>query len=150
MNIMDMIREMHQTLMDILDNIEADISLYEKKKKHLKSLTKIFVAYSYAKERNFYGPLRKRQEARLSVLQTMEIQTLVDQLLWQMETEDLVDEEWYVKYKTARGLILNIFEADEKHIFVLAKQLLKHDSLNHLGYVFQEDKKRIQQCGISF
>lgn len=145
MSILKNLKSEHEALKNLLANFDSVLEDYNQRRDYLKTLSRLFVAYSYAKEKNFYRPLRKKKEARLRILQSMEVHILVDQLIWQLEEEDLVEEEWYVKFKTMVMLVFNIINHDENDAFTLASQLLKTDTLNHLGYTFQEDKARLQR-----
>ena len=146
MNIVDVLKHEHQSLKLTVEALQKGFAHPKRKKVFFKGLSKELMAYTQAKQKTIYKQLKAAEEVRSDILASAEEAMLVESLRWQMEDEELSEEEWDAKGRTLCKVLLHHLESEEKDTLPLARRVLDTASLEALGQAFEEEKIRFIAC----
>jgi len=144
MNALDMLKQDHQKVKDILDQLEETSERATKKRSELFARLKDEIStHETIEEEIFYPALREHEEARELVNEAYEEHQVVDYVLEDMSELSPDDEAWSAKLCVAKENILHHIKEEEGEMFKRAREAFAKDELEDLAVQMEERKEAL-------
>lgn len=145
MNIYDSLKQDHQSVQHILDQMvatsEADVSM----RTQLFNRFKVeFLAHARAEEKLLYSKLEQHRSSHELALESEEEHHAAESMLRELERTDVRDERWKAKASVLREMIRHHVQEEEQKMFPKAQELFDEDDALQLAHQFQ-DQKQVEQ-----
>jgi Hemerythrin HHE cation binding domain len=138
----------HDKVKKMLADGEATTERGEKTRTELfAKLKEEMVLHERIEEEIFYPALKEHPKAKEIVLEGFEEHHVVDEIMGELETTDVTDEQWGAKFKVMKENIEHHIEEEEGAMFKQARQVFDTDELEQLGARMEELKKVGQEIG---
>ena len=144
MNALEMLKKDHDTVKEILDQLEDTTERATKKRTELfAKLKEELTDHETIEEEIFYPALLEFEKAREIVNEAYEEHQLVDYVLEDMSELSPSDEAWTAKLSVAKENILHHIKEEEGEMFKRARQALGKDQLEELAVQMEERKQAL-------
>ena len=144
MNALEMLKMDHDTVKEILDQLEDTTERATKKRSDLfAKLKEELTAHETIEEEIFYPALLEFEKAREIVNEAYEEHQLVDYVLEDMSELSPSDEAWTAKLSVAKENILHHIKEEEGEMFKRARQAFGKDELEELAVQMEERKQAL-------
>lgn len=148
-NAIDMLREDHDKVRELLSQLSSTTNRAAKKRSELlQKLKKEVLIHTQIEEEIFYPAFRdsKAEESKRLFYEAKEEHRAVDELvLPDVETTEPSSEEFAGRIKVLKDMIEHHAEEEEKEIFPKAKKALGKEELEELGERMAERKQELEQ-----
>ena len=141
-DILDILREDHQTVLDLLDKIEETGDRAAKsRQQEFSKLKKELLQHMHGEETVFYPFLLEHGDDRESVLEAIEEHQAVKMTMPGIEQTDVSDEHWKPKVKVMAEMIRHHIDEEEDQVFEMAEEVMDEETSDRLAKDFQQAKK---------
>jgi hemerythrin-like domain-containing protein len=148
MNALTLLKDDHDKVKKMLADGEETTERAEKTRSELfAKLKEEMLIHERIEEEIFYPALKEHPKAREVVLEGFEEHHVVDEIMGELETTDVTDEQWTAKFKVMKENIEHHIEEEEGEMFDAARQVFSTEELEELGARMMELKKLGQQVG---
>lgn len=148
-NAIDMLREDHDKVRELLSQLSSTTNRAAKKRSELlQKLKKEVLIHTQIEEEIFYPAFRdsKAEESKRLFYEAKEEHRAVDELvLPDVETTEPSSEEFAGRIKVLKDMIEHHAEEEEKEIFPKSKKALGKEELEELGERMAERKQELEQ-----
>lgn len=145
MDILDILREDHQKVLDLLDKIEeSGEGLAKSRQQDFTKLKKELLQHMHGEETVFYPWLLDNGDDRESVLEAMEEHEAVKMTIPGIEQTAIDDEHWKPKVKVMGEMVRHHIDEEEDQIFEQAEELMDDEISSNLARDFQKVKKEAE------
>ena len=128
MDIFEVLKKDHETVLDLLDKLESSSSRAGKsRQKHLDQLKQELLPHMYAEENYFYQLILDNttdKEDREKVFEGLEEHKAARTVLADIEAISATDEHWHPDIKVLKELISHHIEEEESDIFDVAEDAI--------------------------
>jgi iron-sulfur cluster repair protein YtfE (RIC family) len=144
MNALEMLKKDHETVKEILEQLEDTTERATKKRNELFArLKEELTDHETIEEEIFYPALREHEEAREIVNEAYEEHQLVDYVLEDMSELSPNDEAWSAKLSVAKENILHHIKEEEGEMFKRAREAFDKTELEDLAVQMEERKQAL-------
>ncbi|MCE5186504.1 MAG: hemerythrin domain-containing protein [Planctomycetaceae bacterium] len=141
-DILDMLREDHKKVLDLIDSLqEGGEGTVKSRQNNFSRLKKELLQHMHAEETVFYTWLLDNADDREIVLEAMEEHAAVKMALPGIEHTDVSDEHWEPKLKVMGEMVRHHIEEEEDQIFEQAEQLMEEEINDNLVKDFKQAKR---------
>lgn len=148
MNAITLLKDDHDRVKKMLAEGEETTDRAEKTRTELfATLKEEMLIHERIEEEIFYPSLKEHPKAEDIVLEGFEEHHVVDEIMGELETTDVTDEQWSPKFKVMKENIEHHIEEEEGEMFKIARQVFSDEELEELGARMLELKKLGQQVG---
>lgn len=137
--IQKLLKEDHRKLEDLLDALsQISESAIATRKKKFEEFSNLLRRHSKAEEACFYQAIQEQAHpnGRAKILEGFEEHHVADQLVTEMESLEVSDEQWSAKLAVLSEAVRHHIQEEEKEIFKIAKKIFDNEELKHLGRAF--------------
>lgn len=149
MNAVDMLREDHDKVRELLSQLSETTSRATKKRSDLlEKIKKEILLHTQIEEEVFYPAFRDSdvEESKKLFYEAKEEHRAVDELvLPDLETTEPGSDEFSGRMKVLKEMIEHHAEEEEKEIFPKAKKVFSKEELEELGQRMAERKQELQK-----
>jgi hemerythrin superfamily protein len=148
MDVLELLKEDHQRVASLLEQVEKTTERAEKTREEL--FTKIMnelTLHAELEEQLFYPEIEQQEETREITLEAYEEHRLVKQLLAELSSEAKNTEEWSAKFKVLKENIEHHVEEEESEMFKGVRKVLSKEEREEMGIRLMEAKKRSLSAG---
>jgi hemerythrin superfamily protein len=143
MSILNLLKEDHKEVSDLLDQMVETTERAAKKRQQLFDQMKTaLMAHSHAEDAVFYQPLLKEGDDPDALLEAEVEHQVVERLLMDIEQTDPTDEKWLAKVTVLQELIDHHVEEEESEIFKAARKTFDKKQLDAMGEAFEAAKEQ--------
>jgi hemerythrin-like domain-containing protein len=143
MDILDILKKDHRTVMDILDKLESSTTRAEKTRQSMfEKLKQELIPHMFAEENYFYQQILDNTtdpEQRQGVLEGIEEHQAAKTVLSDIESLSFSDERWQPDIMVLKELLKHHIKEEESNIFDAAEDVL--EDLDQVGQDFISMKK---------
>ena len=142
MDIYNILKTDHRTVMDIIHTIEgaADAD----RRKHIITLVHTELAmHSKAEEEVLYRPLRDRLNDKKVIEDSFDDHDEIDKLLATLQTTSAEDAEWMTHLFKLRDVLHDHIQKEENQVFALAQQEFSEVEAAEIGERMLEEKGKL-------
>lgn len=144
-DILDVLREDHKKVLDILEKLEEGSEGGAKSRKQdFERLKKELLQHMHAEETVFYPWLLDNADDREIVLEAMEEHEAVKMTIPGIEHTDVSDEHWKPKLKVMGEMVRHHIDEEEDQIFDQAEELMDDEINDNLVRDFKKSKKEAE------
>ncbi len=148
MNAITLLMDDHKRVKKMLADGEETTERAEKTRTEIFArLKEEMLIHERIEEEIFYPALKQHPKAKDIVLEGFEEHHVVDEIMGELETTDVTDEQWGAKFKVMKENIEHHIEEEEGEMFKKARAAFTDDELEVLGARMLELKKLGQQVG---
>ena len=148
MDALSLLKEDHDRVKKMLaDGEETTERAVKTRGEVLAKLKEEMLIHERIEEEIFYPALKEHPKAKEIVLEGFEEHHVVDDIMGELETTDVADEQWGAKFKVMKENIEHHIEEEEGEMFKQARQVFSDDELESLGSRMAELKRLGQQVG---
>ena len=148
MNAITLLMDDHKRVKKMLADGEETTERAEKTRTEIFArLKEEMLIHERIEEEIFYPALKQHPKAKDIVLEGFEEHHVVDEIMGELETTDVTDEQWGAKFKVMKENIEHHIEEEEGEMFKQARAVFTDDELEVLGARMLELKKLGQQVG---
>jgi hemerythrin-like domain-containing protein len=134
MNALELLKEDHDRIKPLLDELKETTDRAEKTRGELISRIKAeLTIHEVIEEEIFYPALKEHPKAREIVLEGYEEHDVVSRLMGELDGMDPTDEQFGPKAKVMAENIEHHIEEEEGEMFKQARQVFEADELDTLG-----------------
>jgi hypothetical protein len=140
--IYDLLKKDHRTVLDLLNKLDGTSEKDEADRKKLfAQLKQELDVHKEAEEKTFYRELKKHDDAREDVLESLEEHRVTDKILRDIEAVEVGDERWGPRVHVLKEILEHHIEEEEDDIFEAARKNLDKSQAEEIGARFAEAKK---------
>jgi hemerythrin-like domain-containing protein len=144
---LEMLKQDHELVSSIFEQIEeANSGKGAELREGLFSQLKYELETHAAVEEKLFYPALEKQAGDL-IKEAFEEHQLVKQLLAELSTMSMDDEEWSAKIMVLRENVEHHVDEEESEIFALARKLWSESELRRLGRRIEEEKQALAGSG---
>jgi hemerythrin superfamily protein len=145
MDILDILREDHKKVKDILDKIlgTSEHAAKSRQQEYAK-LKKELLQHMHGEETVFYPFLLDKGDDRQSAFEAIEEHEAVKMALPGIEHTEVTDERWKPKIKVMAEMVRHHIQEEEDEIFEQAEELMDEETSSRLAKAFQQAKKKTE------
>ncbi|HET7646060.1 MAG TPA: hemerythrin domain-containing protein [Candidatus Limnocylindria bacterium] len=148
MNALTLLKDDHDLIKKLLAEGEETTERAEKTRTELfDTIKENMLIHERIEEEIFYPALKAHPKAKDMVLEGFEEHHVVDEIMGELESTDVSDEQWAPKFKVMKENIEHHIEEEEGDMFKTARQVFSDEELEELGAKMAELKKLGQQVG---
>lgn len=143
MDVFDIIREDHQAVQKILDDMQETTSrAQQRRKEDVTKFTQLIEPHMMAEEEVFYPQARERGESKLKehIIEAFDEHRIAKMVLTELQKMNPQDEAWLPKAKVLKDLIEHHIEEEEGELFTEARKALNQQQIQLITQQFQEAK----------
>jgi hemerythrin-like domain-containing protein len=145
MDILDILKEDHEKVLDLLDKLEQTTERAAKsRQQEYSKLKKELLQHMHGEETVFYPFLLENAEDRELALEAIEEHQAVKMAMPGLESTDPGDEHWKPKCKVMAEMIRHHIEEEEDEIFEQAEELMDDQTSARIAKEFQQAKKEAE------
>ena len=145
MELFELIKQDHEKVKDIFEQIEAGKSTAKKTRQNLfERLYKELDVHMRAEEDVVYPALKQSEEANEKMLEAIEEHHVARLILDELKKLEIDDERWEAKIMVLKENIEHHIEEEEGPIFEFLEDICEQDQLEDISKQFQADKKQIK------
>src|SRR5262249_38341027 len=123
MSILNLLKEDHQEVKDLLEQMCDTTERAAKKRQQLfEKMKTALVAHSHAEDAVFYQPLLKDGDDADAILEAEVEHQVVERLLMDIEQTEPTDDKWLAKVTVLKELVEHHVEEEESEIFKAARK----------------------------
>jgi hemerythrin-like domain-containing protein len=146
MDAIQMLKDDHDKVKDLLDRLEKTTERGEKTREELFATIKgELTVHETIEEEIFYPALKEHPKAKELVLEAYEEHHVVDTVMAELEGLDVTDETWGAKATVMKENVEHHIEEEEQEMFKQARQVFDKAELEELGARMAERKTSAQQ-----
>lgn len=146
MNALELLKKDHQHVARIFEQLVPAVHGKGHRREDLfNRLRDELRTHSTLEERIFYPALADIPETRESILESIEEHKLVDQLLEELDSTSMDEEQWPARLKVLRDNVEHHVESEEAELFPKARQTLGEQRLAELGKELAAEKKQLKE-----
>jgi hemerythrin-like domain-containing protein len=146
MNALELLKEDHDRIKPLLDELKETTDRAEKTRGELISRIKAeLTIHEVIEEEIFYPALKEHPKAREIVLEGYEEHDVVSRLMGELDGMDPTDEQFGPKAKVMAENIEHHIEEEEGEMFKQARQVFEADELDTLGERMARRKESANQ-----
>ncbi len=143
MNILNLLKEDHQEVKDMLEQMENSTGRAGKKRQQLWEKCRMaLLAHSHAEQRVFYEPLLEQGDDPETLLEAEVEHQVVERLMEDIEATDVTDEKWVAKITVLKELIAHHVKEEEGSVFKEARKAFDKKQLETMGEEFEQAKEQ--------
>ena len=143
MTILNLLKEDHDEVKDLLEQMCNTTERAAKKRQQLFEQTKnALMAHSHAEDATFYQPLLKDGDDPDMLLEAEVEHQVVERLLNDIEQTEPSDEKWLAKVTVLSELVKHHVKEEEGEIFKLARKTFERKELDAMGERFEQAKEQ--------
>lgn len=145
MDILNILREDHKKVQDILEKIldTSDHAAKSRQQEYAK-LKKELLQHMHGEETVFYPFLLEEGDDRETAFEAIEEHEAVKMALPGIEHTDVTDERWKPKVKVMAEMVRHHIQEEEDEIFEQAEELMDEETSSRLAKEFQQAKKETE------
>lgn len=145
MDILNILREDHKKVQDILEKIldTSDHAAKSRQQEYAK-LKKELLQHMHGEETVFYPFLLEEGDDRETAFEAIEEHEAVKMALPGIEHTDVTDERWKPKVKVMAEMVRHHIQEEEDEIFEQAEELMDEETSRRLAKEFQQAKKETE------
>ncbi len=144
MNAFQLLKEDHQKVSGIFQQLEATTERAEKTRTELfAKLREELDIHTQIEEAIFYPAIKQAAETREIVLEGFEEHHVIKMLLKELEALPVDTEQWTAKLKVLQENVEHHVEEEEGEMFQKARQVLSEEEINQLGVRLEQEKMRL-------
>lgn len=141
------IRRDHKEVKDMLKQLTDSSGGASKVRDELfAKLKKELVPHLKSEEKVFYPVLKKNDEAREDVLESMEEHHVTDLVLAELEKMPKKNDEWMAKLKVFKELVEHHIKEEESKVFEDARKAIDEKAMQSILAEFQKSKEQIRSA----
>jgi hypothetical protein len=142
MDILQAIREDHENVLELMEQIEkASSHAIKKKEQTFAKLKKEVMEHMHGEETTFYSFLLENCDDRDTIFEAFEEHRVVRLAMPDLESTSIDDEQWNAKFKVVSELIKHHIMEEQKDVFKEARKVLDKDTSSQLAQDFSNAKK---------
>ncbi len=142
MQIYDILKNDHRTVLSILNSAEAAPDA--DRRKHILSLAHTELAmHSKAEEEVLYRPLRDRLTENQIIHHSFDEHDEIDKLLAKLQSTSAEDSEWMENLSRLRGVLERHIAKEEGEVFMLAQQTFSAVEAEEIGISMLSEKGKL-------
>ena len=142
MNALNLLKQDHKTVADLLEKIDQTTERGVKTREELFTRVKTELdVHAKIEETIFYPALENEEETRDITLEAFEEHRLVKQLLSELEGMAKDDEQWTARFTVLKENVEHHVEEEEGEMFPKVRKVLSNEDLETLGARLEEAKK---------
>jgi hypothetical protein len=146
MNAFQLLKEDHQTVDSIMQQIEPTTERAEKTRTELYArLREELDIHTKIEESIFYPSIKQAAETREIVLEGFEEHHVVKMLLKELDSMPVDTEQWKAKFTVLKENVEHHVEEEEGEMFQKAREVLDEEQIDQLGEQMAEMKKQLKQ-----
>jgi hemerythrin-like domain-containing protein len=146
MDAIQMLKDDHDKVKDLLDRLEKTTERGEKTLEELFATIKgELTVHETIEEEIFYPALKEHPKAKELVLEAYEEHHVVDTVMAELEGLDVTDETWGAKATVMKENVEHHIEEEEQEMFKQARQVFDKAELEELGARMAERKTSAQK-----
>jgi hemerythrin-like domain-containing protein len=143
MNALQLLKEDHQRVKKMLDELDSTTERAEKTRKEgLAKLKQELTIHEAIEEEIFYPALKQHAEAKEIVLEAFEEHDVVDAIMSEIEATPTEDETWGAKFSVMKENLEHHIEEEEGEMFDKARKVFDDTTLTQLGEQMQARKEQ--------
>lgn len=143
MDIFEILKKDHRTVLDLLDKLESTSDRAGKtRQKQLELLKQELLPHMFAEENYFYQYLLDRtsdKEEREKILEGFEEHRAARSVLADVESVSFTDERWQPDIKVLKEVVKHHIDEEEREIFEIAEDII--EDTNEAAQEFESMKK---------
>lgn len=145
MDILDILREDHKKVQDLLEKIldTGDHAVKSRQQEYAR-VKKELLQHMHGEETVFYPFLLDKGEDRESTFEAIEEHESVRMAMPGIEQTDVTDERWKPKMKVMAEMVRHHIQEEEEEIFEQAEELMDEEISSRLAKEFQKAKKEAE------
>jgi iron-sulfur cluster repair protein YtfE (RIC family) len=141
MNAFQLLKEDHQKVSGIFQQLEPTTERAEKTRTKLKEELDI---HAKIEESIFYPAIKQAAETREIVLEGFEEHHVIKMLLKELDSMPVDTEQWTAKLKVLKENVEHHVEEEEGEMFQKARDVLSEDDINRLGAEMEQMKQQLK------
>ena len=141
MNIYDALKQDHQKVRDILQELQDSSDGGKNPEKLLSTLKQELEIHSTFEEEVFYPAVAERQEAKEEIADAIDEHDEAMSLLEELEDMDSASPEWAEQVKTLSDAINHHVEEEESEIFEMARETIDQQRATQMAKEYQQQKQ---------
>jgi hemerythrin-like domain-containing protein len=148
MDVFDIIREDHQAVQKILNDMQETSSrATQRRQEDVTKFTQLIEPHMMAEEEVFYPQARERGESKLRehVIEAYDEHRIAKMVLAELQKMSPQDEAWLPKAKVLKDLIEHHIEEEEGELFEEARKALNQQQIQQITQQFQQTKDKQMQ-----
>jgi hemerythrin-like domain-containing protein len=143
MNALQLLKEDHQRVKKMLDELDSTTERAEKTRRDgLAKLKQELTIHEAIEEEIFYPALKQHAEAKEIVLEAFEEHDVVDAIMSEIEATPTEDETWGAKFSVMKENLEHHIEEEEGEMFDKAREVFDDTTLTQLGEQMQARKEQ--------
>jgi hemerythrin-like domain-containing protein len=148
MDAISLLKADHDKVKKLLADGEETTERAEKGRTELfATLKEEMLIHERIEEEIFYPALKAHPKAKEIVLEGFEEHHVVDEIMGELESTPVTDEQWGAKFKVMKENIEHHIEEEEGEMFKTARQVFSAEELDTLGARMTELRTLGQQVG---
>jgi hemerythrin-like domain-containing protein len=148
MDVFDIIREDHQAVQKILNDMQETSSrATQRRQEDVTKFTQLIEPHMMAEEEVFYPQARERGESKLRehVIEAYDEHRIAKMVLAELQKMSPQDEAWLPKAKVLKDLIEHHIEEEEGELFEEARKALNQQQIQQITQQFHQTKDKQMQ-----
>lgn len=143
MNILNLLKEDHQDVKDLLSQMEKTTERGAKKRQQLwEKCRAALLAHSHAENRVFYQPLLREGDDPEMILEAEVEHQVVERLMDDIQSTDVTSEKWIAKVTVLKELVEHHVKEEERSTFKEARKAFDRKQLEAMGDEFEQAKQQ--------
>ena len=143
MNILNLLKEDHQDVKDLLSQMEKTTERGAKKRQQLwEKCRAALLAHAHAENRVFYQPLLREGDDPEMILEAEVEHQVVERLMDDIQSTDVTSEKWIAKVTVLKELVEHHVKEEESSIFKEARKAFDRKQLEAMGDEFKQAKQQ--------
>lgn len=143
MSILDLLKQDHKEVKDLLSEMSETTDRAPKKREELFAECRTaLLAHSHAELEAFYKPLLKEGDDPDALLEAEVEHEIVERLLTDIAATETIEKKWIAKVTVLKELLEHHIKEEESEIFKTARKTFKKPKLDEIAVRFDELKRR--------
>jgi hypothetical protein len=143
MNAFELLKQDHQKVAGIFEKLEQTTERAIKTREEMfERLRSELDMHATLEDQIFYPVLKEAAETREITLEAIEEHKVVKQLLEELSSLPVEDEQWTAKLTVLKENVEHHVEEEEKEMFKSARQVLSKEQIEELGRMMEESRKQ--------